>query len=198
MKTSAKRKWRISWRGWGVTAVLMAVALGFLGPKYVGQFETLRVMSMQAMLINVVIGQELYKAEHGNYTDQWSEVLPYVTQPDILQVKLQPVQGKPQTYFFGFGKKAVSKQQGYRVSLQLNEEPNGGLITALRTDNLFYDYKLTRPFPEGNVDCTGAKKSRRFCQRFLAAAEELELRNLIPVPNQTADEKNASSNQDAQ
>ena len=183
MQQSAKRKGMIDWRGWCIVGVIAGAIAAVLLPKYAGQFEKLRALSMQAMLVNVVIAQAQYHQAYGKYTDQWSELLPYVAQPETLEPELEQVAGEPYTYFFGFGKNAARKQRGYRVSLQIDADQNGGMITAVRTPNWFYSYTLTSPFPQENTNCRSSKMSRRFCEQFLANVAELDLKNLVPVSN---------------
>ena len=192
MKKSTYQK-AITLRGLCVIILLVAVALGFLGPKYVGQFEKLRIMSMQAMLINVVIAEDLYQAKHGSYTDQWNELMPYVTQPETLELQLKEVSGQPQTYFFGFGKNAARKQRGYWVSLSLQADKKNGMITAVRTNNWLYPYELRLPFPLGYVDCRGSRLARGLCKRFQADVEELQLTNLKAVPSSPTKNSEKSS-----
>ena len=89
-------------KGLCVVIVLVSVAGAILGAMYMRQFETTRAMSMQAMMVNVLIGEEIYHSKKGVYTDVWEEVLPYIDQPEILEVQLKAIAGQPQNYFFGF------------------------------------------------------------------------------------------------
>ena len=175
----------ISLRGLCVVIVLLGIALGFLLPRYFGQFEKLRAMSMQAMLINVLIAEDLYREKNGVYTDRWNDLLPYVSQPESLEPQLKAVTNQAHTYFFGFGKNAARSQRGYWVSLQVKEDKKSGTITARRTPNGWYHYELNRAFPDGDATaCIGGKMSGNFCKHFLTDVEGLEVKNLIPVPNQ--------------
>ena len=194
MKEQIKNKRGISWRGLCVCVILVGVGLGFLLPRYFGQFENLRAMSMQAMLVNVMIAEDQYQAKKGSYTDRWTELLPYVTQPETLEPELEAVAGRPDTYFFGFGKNAARKHRGYWVSLTVQPDKKSGTVKAVRTSNWLYNYELNRLFPEGNTNCTGTKMSRRFCKRFLTAIEGLELKNLVPVTKEEAEK--SSGNKD--
>ena len=187
MQQGTKRKRAIDWCGWCVAIVLIGAVAAGLFPGYLGQFEKVRVLSMHAMLINVLVAQEQYHAAKGIYTDQWTELLPYVVQPDIMEVELENVGDDPHTYFFGFGKNAARKQRGYWVSLKIDADQKNGTITAKRTANWFYHYELTQPFPDGHVTCKGLKRSQRFCKHFLASVEELSLTNLIPAPSNKTD-----------
>ena len=167
-----------------VVSVILAVAVAVLGPIYVGQLEQTRAMSMQAMLINVLIGQESYRAKNGTYTDSWQAVLPYVAQPEILEPQLQAIAGQAQNYFFGFGKNAAKKQVGYIVSLQLSEDKQSGTLRAQRSKNWFYKYALKRDFPDGELLCVSERGAKHFCARLLNSTDALELKNLTPAKEQ--------------
>ena len=190
-----KRKRAIKWqagftkRGLCVVILIVAVICGVFGPRYVGQFENTRAMGMQAMLINVLIAQTIYHAKTGDYTDVWENILPYVDKPEILEVQLKPVTGQPQKYFIGFGKNAAAKQNGYFVSLQLNEDKKSGQITAMRSKNWFYGYELKIDFPDGKLQCIAQKRATHFCAKLLQALDNLELQPLLPAQNAEPAEK---------
>ena len=166
-------------KGLSVIIILLAAVAAFLLPRYVGQFEKTRALSMQAMLINVLIAQDAYYAKQGVFTDDWQTLLPNIEKPASLQPQLQAIAGQPQNYFIGFGQNAAKKQNGYIVSLALQEDKQSGTITATRTPNWFYAYQLRRALPVGKLECSGKNKS--FCNKIIHAVEEFELENLVPV-----------------
>ena len=180
-------------RGIIVVLVLLGIAAGFLVPRYFWQFEKLRAMSMQAMLINVMIAQEAYHAKEGTYTDKWADLLAYVSQPESLETQLQAVAGEPQKYFFGFGKNAAKKQKGYMVSLSVAQDKQGGTISAVRTHSLLYKYTFTRAFPDGDTQCVASGRQERFCKKIMSVFEEFSLSNLVPVPAQNASQTEAKN-----
>jgi len=171
-------------RGILVVSILLVLGVGFLASRYTWQFEKLRAMSMQAMLINVLMAEEVYFSKKGIYTDQWKELLPHIAQPESLEPHLQAIDGQPQQYFIGFGPKALAKQDGYQVSLSLQADKKNGFITAKRTPNLFYHYELKREIFEGETQCVSTGLGKGFCNKMEKIFEEFSVKNLIPVPAQ--------------
>ena len=176
-------------KGLCVVIILMTIVCSIVGFVYIRQFEQTRAMAMQAMMINVLIGEELYQVKKGIYTDRWEEVLPYIEQPEILGVQSKAIAGQPQNYFFGFDKNAIAKQKGYIVSLRIDENKEGGSVQAVPNKNGFYRYELKQDFPMGKLQCISQKRATRFCAKLQEVTEGLELKNLIPVPQKDSAKK---------
>ncbi len=166
----------------GLLAVAAALGLcaWLLLPRYFAKIEEARALSMQAMLINVSIAQEAYRAKYHAYTDDWSALMPFLARPASLQVSVRKTDS-PRQYFFGFGPGAAEKQDGFRVLLTLKESGRSGSVSAQRTGGA--PYGLLRAFPDGQTQCHSDKKSgKAFCERFMQSSQNLELKNLVAVP----------------
>lgn len=174
------RKDAFSLPGLLAVAVVLGLCAWLLLPLYFARIEEARALSMQAMLINVSIAQEAYRAQHQAYTDDWAALMPFLARPASLQVSVQKTDS-PREYFFGFGPGAAKKQDGFRVLLSLKESGQSGSVSAQRTGGA--PYGLLRAFPDGETQCHSAKKSGEvFCERFTQSSQSLELKNLVAVP----------------
>lgn len=170
------RKAGFTLKGILAVAVLIALAAWVFLPKYFAQLEKTQALSMQAMLVNTVIAEYAYYAKNNAFTDEWTALLPYLTEPASLEITSHAVKDKPADYFFGFGPRAKRKQDGYIVTLRLQPNGQGGAVSAARTGSVRYGYTLLRAFPEGETECVAdARADSAFCQAFSQAVQELEL-----------------------
>lgn len=165
-----------------VVAALIALAAWALLPKYFAQLEKTQALSMQAMLVNTAIAQFLYHSKTQTYADNWADLMPYVNLPASLQVSTDAVPGQPAEYFFGFGPRGEKKQDGYNVTLRVQPDGKGGVISAARTGSAHYQYDLLRAFPQGQTECVaGRRADAAFCKVFLQMTQDLELKSLTPA-----------------
>ena len=165
-----------------IVAAFIALAAWLLLPHYFAQLEKDKSMPMQAMLINISIAENAYYDKNKTYTDNWQELMPFLTLPGTLQITTAPVSSINSDYFFGFGPRGKKKTNGFIVTLRIMPDGKSGTITAARTGSIRHRYDLVRPFPKGDTDCLPeGKNGAKFCQDFLQAFPIVELKNLVPV-----------------
>ncbi len=162
-----------------VVAFILALSAWLLLPRYFFQLEKNQSISMQAILINISIAEEIYHAKHQAYTNNWQELIPWVPQPATLEITSRPTNNSAD-YFFGFGRKGMQHGNGFIVTLRLLPDGNSGIITASRTGSVRHRYDLIRPFPDGQTDCLAeSASSNEFCKKFLETVKNFEIKKLV-------------------
>lgn len=167
-----------------LVAFILALSAWLLLPRYFFQLEKRQSLSMQAMLVNISIAEEIYYAKHQTYTDDWHELISLVPQPAMLEITSRPIEQAASDYFFGFGRKGTHHSNGFIVTLRLSPDGTSGIITAARTGSVRLRYDLIRPFPKGKTDCLAeSETSNEFCEHFSKFTERFEIKNVLP-PNE--------------
>lgn len=183
MKSSQSGGVILTWGVLSLVGILVVVTGGWL---YQRQVERTSALSMQAMLVNVVIAQDLYEAKHHRLSDQWNNIVGDIARPAMLDVQMQANPQQPAEYFIGFGKNAITKRNGYEVSLSVAADGQSGSVTARRVGNWLFSYQLQRVLPDGKTQCSGKGLAKLVCHDFEQSSRDLEIENLVPVSNPSA------------
>ena len=171
---------------WGILSLVGILLVLGGGWMYQRQLERTQTLSMQAMLINVVIAQDLYQAKQHRLADKWSEIVRDIDRPASLEVQMQANAQQPTEYFMGFGKKAENRHNGYDVTLSVEADGQNGMLTARRVGSWLFSYQLQRALPDGKTQCDGKGLAKLICHDFEQTSRNLEIENLIPVPDADA------------
>lgn len=171
-----------------VVALILALSAWLLLPRYFFQLEKNQSLSMQAILINISIAEEIYHAKHQTYTDNWQELIALVAQPATLEITSRPTDNSAD-YFFGFGRKGTQHGNGFIVTLRLLPDGTSGIITASRTGSVRHRYDLIRPFPDGQTDCLAeSETSNEFCKQFLKTVKTFEIKKVVSIKKTSVQE----------
>ncbi|MBR3632704.1 MAG: hypothetical protein IKN49_06595 [Elusimicrobiaceae bacterium] len=183
MKSSQSGSAILTWSVLSFVGIMLVV--GGYG-LYQKQIEKTSALSMQAMLVNVVIAQDLYDAKHHRFSNQWSNIVGDVARPAMLEVQMQANPQQPAEYFIGFGKNAITKRNGYEVSLSVAADGQSGTVTARRVGSWLFSYQLQRVLPDGKTQCNGKGLAKFVCHDFEQTSRDLEVENLVPVSDPSA------------